>query len=165
MEEKFKLDDDLINYISSKENANTFINFCIRERMNAEIRLAMRPFRPPSVADRESKHYDRSTLDPLDSEKVENKDTPFFQKKIVITGQFYAFPERNELGSLLRKYGADMNTAISRKTDIVVIGYQAGPKKKEQIKDLCGQGYNIITYNETQLLSEFDKYNIPYNKI
>ena len=83
----------------------------------------------------------------------------------MITGQFYTFPERNDLGKLLQQYGADINTSISKKTDIVIMGYGAGPKKIDKVKDLQGQGYNIITYDEQQLLLEFDKYEIPYEKI
>lgn len=159
------IDDDLTDYLSSKDNVEKFINFCIRERYEAEIKMSMRKVRKPSREDLAARKYESSTLQPLSAEDVQNPDTPFFLKKVVITGQFYTFPERNDLGKLLQQYGADMNTSISKKTNIVIIGYGAGPKKKDKVKDLQGQGYNIITYDEQQLLLEFDKYEIPYEKI
>ena len=96
---------------------------------------------------------------------MENPNTPFFGQKIVITGQFLTFPKRDELGKLLKQYGADMNTSISKKTNIVIMGYAAGPKKKDLIKDLKGQGYDIQVYNENQLLRVFDEYQIPHDDL
>lgn len=159
------IDEDLTGYLSSKDNVEIFINFCIRERYEAEIRMSERKVRKPSQESISARKYDSETLKPLSIEEVKDPNTPFFQKKIVITGQFYTFPERNDLGKLLQQYGADMNTSISKKTDIVIMGYGAGPKKKDKVKDLRGQGYDIVTYDEIQLLEEFDKYGIPYEKI
>lgn len=47
-----------------------------------------------------AKKFERSTLDPLDDDQVQNQDTPFFHAKVVITGTFAAYPKRNELGKL-----------------------------------------------------------------
>ncbi len=159
------IDEDLTGYLSTKDNIEKFINFCIRERYEAEIKMSMRKIRKPNGEELAARKYESTTLQPLNAEDVQNPNTPFFQKKIVITGQFYTFPERNDLGKLLQQYGADINTSISKKTDIVIMGYGAGPKKKDKVKDLQGQGYNIITYDEQQLLQEFDKHEIPYEKI
>lgn len=158
------IDEDLIGYLSSKENINTFINFCIRERQSVEIKMSMKRVRTPSIAELEKRHIASDTLKPLSVDEVDNPNTPFCGKKIVITGQFDAFPKRDVLGKLLRLYGADINTAISKHTNIVIMGNAAGPKKKEKIKDLQGQGFPIEVFNEFQLLKTFDEYNIPYEK-
>lgn len=165
MEHQLIVESDLVGYLSKKENINTFINFCIRERMKTEINISMRKVRRPSIEVRENSHLDSDTLKPLSTEEVDNPNTPFFGKKIVITGQFLAFPKRDVLGKLLKQYGADMNTAISKKTDIVIMGYAAGPKKKDLIKDLKGQGFPIQVYNEDQLLKVFDEYQIPHDEL
>lgn len=165
MEHQLIVDSDLIAYVSKKENINTFINFCIRERMEAENNMMKRKVRRPSLEERENRHLNSDTLKPLCTEEVENPNTPFFGKKIVITGQFLAFPKRDVLGKLLKQYGADMNTSISKKTDIVIMGYAAGPKKKDLIKDLKGQGFPIQVYNEEQLLKVFDEYQIPHDEL
>ena len=165
MEHQLIVESDLVDYLSKKENINTFINFCIRERMKAEINMSMRKVRSPSLEVRENNHLDSETLKPLSAEEVENPNTPFFGQKIVITGQFVTFPKRDELGKLLKQYGADMNTSISKKTNIVIMGYAAGPKKKDLIKDLKGQGYDIQVYNEDQLLRVFDEYQIPHDDL
>lgn len=104
MEHQLIVESDLVGYLSQKENINTFINFCIRERRKAEINMSMRKVRRPSLEVRANNHLDSDTLKPLSAEEVENPNTPFFGKKIVITGQFLTFPKRDELGKLLKQY-------------------------------------------------------------
>ena len=91
MEHQLIVESDLEDYLSKKENINTFINFCIRERMKAEINMSMRKIRRPSLEVRENNHLDSETLKPLSAEEVENPNTPFFGQKIVITGQLSRF--------------------------------------------------------------------------
>lgn len=158
------VDEDLIGYLSTKDNINTFINFCIRERQKAEFKMSTKRVRTPTIAELENRHLDSETLKPLKIDEIENPNTPFFSKKIVITGQFYAFPKRDILGKILKEYGADINTSISKNTDIVIVGNAAGPKKKEKIKDLQGQGYPIGVIDEKQLYKIFDDHNIFYEK-
>ena len=47
---------------------------------------------------------------------------------------------------------------------MVIVGNAAGPKKKEKIKDLQGQGFPIEVLKEWQLLKILDEYDIPYEK-
>lgn len=101
---------------------------------------------------RVAKKYDHATLDPLDDEQVTNQDTPFFHARTVITGVFTQYPNRNDLGRQLQALGADINTSISKKTDIVVIGDGAGPAKLKKIQDLRDQGYDIRIIYEPELV-------------
>ncbi len=101
----------------------------------------------------EKRKYNRATLNPLDDSQVENKSTPFFHARTVITGVFEAFPNRDELGRRLQALGADINTTISRKTDIVVIGSYAGPAKLRKIEDLRERGCDIRIIYEPELKS------------
>ena len=66
---------------------------------------------------------------------------PFYDKKVVITGIFPI--ERNELAAILKERGADINTTISKKTNIVLVGEDAGPKKLEKIQGLQEEGFRI----------------------
>lgn len=102
-----------------------------------------------AIASAASKKFERSTLDPLDDDQVLNKDTVFFHANVVITGTFIAFPDRNELGKRLQSLGADINTAISGKTTVVVMGIGAGPSKIKKIEDWRSKGHDIrIIYEE-----------------
>lgn len=102
-----------------------------------------------AMASAAAKKYERSTLDPLADELVQNQDTPFFHAKVVITGTFSAYPNRNELGKHLQALGADMNTSISPRTNVVVMGQGAGPAKVKKIEDLRAKGHDIrIIYEE-----------------
>jgi len=93
-----------------------------------------------------AKRIDSSLIYPSDKPKYENHY--FHSKKIVITGEFARFPkQRNKLAQILFDCGADINTAISKNTDLVLVGNGAGPKKMEKIVSL-----NIAIMNEDELI-------------
>jgi NAD-dependent DNA ligase len=74
----------------------------------------------------------------------------FYNRKVVITGKFDHY-ERNEMAMLLKQKGADINTSISKKTDIVIIGSEPGPSKIMKIEELKSEGYLIQTLLEKDL--------------
>lgn len=104
-----------------------------------------------------ARKYDQSTLVALDDSLVENKDTPFFHARTVITGTFATYPKRDELGKILQSLGADINTSISKKTNIVVVGAGAGPSKIKKIEDLRAEGIDIRVMFEPELISILSK--------
>lgn len=106
-----------------------------------------------AMAQKSAKKYDRNTLDAIDDSLVENKETPFFHARTVVTGIFSAYPNRDELGKLLQSLGADINTSISKKTNIVVIGSGAGPSKLRKIEELRADGIDIRVIYEPELIS------------
>lgn len=65
---------------------------------------------------------------------VEDKSHFFYDKKVVLTGEFPSFESRNIMAQMLQNVGADVNTTISKLTDYVVVGQKAGPKKLELIE-------------------------------
>ena len=85
---------------------------------------------------------------------VENKDNPFYNKSIVITGTF--FIERNIIASIFKKLGADINTSISKKTNFVLAGDDAGPAKLLKIAQLNkeGCGIKLLMSNELEDIIE-----------
>lgn len=103
------------------------------------------------MANKEQRSYVHDTLIPLSDDEVENKETIFYKSKVVITGVFENFPNRNELGAILKELGADVDTSISSKTNIVLIGQGAGPSKLKKIEDLNAKGKNIRIIYETEL--------------
>lgn len=74
---------------------------------------------------------------------------PFYDKKVVITGVFRQ--ERGNIAKWLKRMGADINRAISGRTQIVLIGEDAGPKKLEKIAELREQGKDILVYGQKEL--------------
>lgn len=82
--------------------------------------------------------------------------TIFYDKIVVITGTFERFPVREALAQLLKEYGADINGSISKKTDIVIAGNGAGPKKLEKITSLQTDGYPILLLTEIELYRTLD---------
>lgn len=104
------------------------------------------------MANKGERKYERATLDPLADDLVDDQSTPFFHASVVITGTFEAYPNRNELGKRLQSLGADINTAISGKTTVVVMGNGAGPSKVKKIEDLRAKGHDIRVIYEQELV-------------
>ncbi|MBU4537773.1 MAG: hypothetical protein L6264_09100 [Weeksellaceae bacterium] len=93
-----------------------------------------------------TKRIDSSLIYPSEKPKYENHY--FYSKKVVITGEFTAFPkQRNKLAQILFDCGADINTSISKNTDLVLVGTGVGPRKMEKINAL-----SIAVMNEEELL-------------
>ena len=69
---------------------------------------------------------------------VENKDNPFYQKRVVFTGDLITY-SRKEAAHKIKLLGADVNTSISKRTDLIIIGRNPGPSKMEKIEKLLIQ--------------------------
>lgn len=78
-----------------------------------------------------------------------NPDNPFYDKKVVITGVFTQ--NRKELALMLKNLGADIDTTITKRTNFVVMGEEAGWKKVETIEKLQGEGYGIKVIRQQEL--------------
>lgn len=95
------------------------------------------------------KDFDSGLLKPnLD---VENKDNPFFNKRVVFTGDLDGM-ERAVAAQLIQALGADINTSISKRTNIVVLGRAPGPSKMKKIEELLKAGYDIRLMDEAEFL-------------
>jgi DNA polymerase-3 subunit epsilon len=95
-----------------------------------------------------------------DLDSVENKDTVFYDKRVVISGVFDDFPLRNDLGVLLKGYGAKINTSISKSTNIFIVGKDVGPAKLNKVLELKDKDIDIRIIEESELyniLKSLDK--------
>lgn len=75
----------------------------------------------------------------------------FYNKKVVFTGVLKTI-SRQKAAEIIYGKGADINSAISKVTDFVIMGENAGPAKMGKIKDLQSQNYNIKILNEDDFL-------------
>lgn len=96
-----------------------------------------------------------------------NPNNPFYDRKIVITGEFIR--SRKEIASILKQMGADVDTSITKKTNFVLVGDNAGPQKMSKIKDLKFNGYEIKILKEVDfdniLCGNYDDYMTDKNSI
>ena len=90
-----------------------------------------------------------------DLSQVENPDNFFYNKRVVISGIFESYPMREDLALILKKLGADVNTSISKKTDVVIFGNAYGPSKMKKVKELNESGCSIAILNEKELSEKF----------
>ena len=92
-----------------------------------------------------------------------NPNNPFYDRKVVITGTFNQ--ERKELGTILKRMGADNDTAISKKTNFVLIGKDAGSSKLQKLEKLLHDGWCIKRLYQEDidkiLNGEWESYHVP----
>lgn len=72
------------------------------------------------------KKIDSRFLKPDNS--IKDSNSPFFKKKVVITGVYKNF-SRDSVAEILVNLGADVNTTISNKTSFLISGENPGPSK------------------------------------
>ena len=82
------------------------------------------------------------------------KDSPFYDKKVVVTGVFEHWT-RKEIVCKLWHLGADVDTSISKKTNAVIVGKDYGETKREKWEKLQHDGFNIAILKEKDLLRIF----------
>ena len=88
----------------------------------------------------------------LESEKVTSQTSKLGGKKIAITGKL-SFVSRDELKSKLEDYGVKVVNSISKNTDYVIVGSDAGSKLEKaralNIKIISDKNLNsFLTQNE-----------------
>lgn len=81
---------------------------------------------------------------------VENTGTIFFGKKVVITGDFNCMC-RAEIAEKIKLLGGDINTVISKRTDIVVVGANPGPAKMSKLQEVQDLGIEVKVIYEDEL--------------
>lgn len=113
-----------------------------------------------SVAGKRKRVLSSEAKTPMDASEVEDCNTPFFQQKIVLTGILDSYPMREDLANLLKRYGADINTSISAKTNMVIVGHGAGPSKLKKIDELNAKGADIRVIDEHEFIQIIVKYGI-----
>lgn len=85
-------------------------------------------------------------------EDIVNKSHLFYGKKILITGEFDAYFNRNELAKLIHDVGG-FNKGIAKSLDYVIIGNNPGPSKMKKIKD-----WGLKTLTEHDVVEMFPNF-------
>ncbi|WP_299576596.1 exonuclease domain-containing protein [uncultured Sunxiuqinia sp.] len=84
-------------------------------------------------------------------------NNPFFDKKVVISGTYSNWPDRKVLAKIIKDLGADIDSSIGKKTNILCAGNGVGPAKikKMQANIEAGCDAKIITEVEViEMLNE-----------
>ncbi len=96
-----------------------------------------------------------------DLDNVENKNNPFFNKELVVTGEFDMFDgDKTKVGEKLHSMGAGFKSGPSKKVDFIIIGnHGAGESKLAKVDELNAKGANIVKITEAELANIFDGKN------
>jgi len=106
--------NNILEYINNKENIKLIKNL---QKLNINMQ------------------YEGITINP---------ESPFYQKKVVITGTLTSY-KRSQLKDVLEANGALVNDAVSSQTDILICGLNAGSKLEK------AQQLGIYIMDETEL--------------
>lgn len=82
---------------------------------------------------------------PLPEEEIDCKDTVFYHKNVLVTGDFANYPDRNRLLAVLQRMGATNNRSILVSTEILIAGSGAGWSKLEKAAE---KGIRIMSEDE-----------------
>ena len=127
---------------------------CAKILLASSGRRIVKPRKTSTISVWAERKISSDILAAPDLSQIENKDHIFYDTKIVITGVFDRYPDRNELAALLKSFGADIQTSISRKTNYVICGNEAGPSKLKKIREINENGSGRIEIiGEKQLIA------------
>lgn len=84
---------------------------------------------------------------------LEDKTHFFYGKKVVVTGMFDDFYDRNILVKKLWEVGADVDSVVGKNTKILIIGGSPGPKKM----DLADE-FGVTIISQENLSEYFEDY-------
>ncbi|MEA1953877.1 MAG: NAD-dependent DNA ligase LigA [Campylobacterota bacterium] len=82
-------------------------------------------------------------IEPTVEEKVEAKENPFKDKTVVLTGSMSV--SRGVVKEMLEKLGAKVSGSVSKKTDFLVYGEDAGSKLTK------AEGLGVVTLSEDEM--------------
>jgi DNA ligase (NAD+) len=83
---------------------------------------------------------------PTKKENKEVKESPFYQKIVVITGTLSQMT-RDEAKEILLTEGAKVSGSVSKKTDFLIAGESAGSKLAK------AESFGVAILNETEFLA------------
>lgn len=89
---------------------------------------------------------------------VENTNNIFFKKKVVITGLYNKWPNRNDLAKIIKSMGADIDTGVTERTHILIAGEGAGPKKIEKMLSNIKTDCQRMIMREEEVVKYLDQH-------
>ena len=87
-----------------------------------------------------------------DFEHVKDKENYFYGKKVVISGIYDNWPDRNELAMTIKDLGADIDTSVTKRTNILIAGDGVGPSKLSKMIANINEGREAVILNETDVV-------------
>lgn len=97
--------------------------------------------------------------------EFDHEDNPFIGKKIVVSGNFITWPSRDDLCDLLEILGARISSSVSKATNILIVGLQAGDKKIEQMNENINNGKDAMILNENGIIELLSLCGFEYNLV
>lgn len=154
------------NHHDALEDARTtgliFLEAC--KQKNYDLKDWLKAIDKPITKNRNSYHQ-RIKGDILIPElgTVINCNNPFYMKKVVISGTYFTWPDRTELAKILKELGADIDSSVSAKTNILCAGIGVGPSKLGKMNSNISEGKNALILHEADILEIMNHLNETVN--
>lgn len=97
--------------------------------------------------------------------RYDTPDNPFIGLRVVVSGRFYTWTDRDELCDLLEELGARICTNVSKNTDLLVVGICAGDRKIERMNEKIEAGKNAMILNENGIIEMLSSCNLSFQKV
>ena len=96
-----------------------------------------------TILELRSKKIDSKFLRP---KKDADDVNAFYKKKVVISGDFDFFVDRNDLAQILYDFGADIDCQVTEKVSYLIAGKNSGWKKLEKAEE-----FGVLVLNESEI--------------
>lgn len=138
------------------ETLENIMNATYQEIINID---SYGPTSTQNVVDFFSKESNKNTINKLldlgiklTYEKMQISDNSLFTNKTVVLTGTLTTMKRNDAKAKLESLGAKVTGSVSKKTDIVVYGENAG-SKLTKAEELINEGYNIVLMTEEEFVN------------
>ena len=118
--------------------------------------IELQPKKEPRIRPSRQGSFSGDVLVAPNLDEVSDKETVFYNKKVVITGVFSRYVVRRDLGELVKTYGGDIQSSISKNTNIVIAGDGFGPSKMQKVQKLQDSGVDIMLMFQDDLYDYLD---------
>lgn len=87
---------------------------------------------------------------------VADTGSVFYGKKVVFTGVLFSIG-REDAARIVKNLGADVDSAVTSKTNFVIVGSEPGPSKMRKIEKYNQEGSSILIIDEEAFLKMIEK--------
>ena len=78
-----------------------------------------------------------------DFENAKNNTNPFYMKKVVVSG--FIDSEKERIANELKELGADVDTSVGSRTNVLITGENVGPSKLKNMLKCVNMPVNLKT--------------------
>lgn len=92
-------------------------------------------------------------------------ENPFKGKKVVISGTYNIWPDRKDLAIIIKDLGADIDSSVTDRTNILCAGLGVGPSKVQKMQKNIVSGRDAVILDEDALIEILKQCSVDITEI